>query len=63
MSRTYFYALKTRSIKRINKERCLNESPQRVNVNYELLGHIAFSDSVIVRSICIMRLGMIVTKT
>ena len=63
MSRTYFYALKTRSIKRINKERCLNESPQRVNVNYELLGHIAFYNYAVLRFICIMRLEMIVTKT
>ena len=63
MSRTYFYALKTRSIKKINKERCLNESPQRVNVNYELLGHIAFYNYAVLRFICIMRLEMIVTKT
>ena len=35
----------------------------KVNVNYELLGHIAFSNYAIVRFICIMLLEMIVTKT
>ena len=41
----------------------MHESPQRVNVSYELLGHIAFSNYAILRFICIMRLEMIVTKT